>query len=222
MEFNFEYRIELPGDGERWLAAVGRVVRDAQGRPIRLIGVNTDITARKRSEMARAQLAAIVETSDDAIVSTDLSGKIISWNRGAERLYGYRAAEVIGQPVSLLIPEERRDEEKAIFYRIGQGEAIENYETKRRRKDGSEIDVSLTISAIKNDRGTIIGASKIARDISARIVAEETLWHSEEQLRLGTIGRPRRNLGLGAREQPPLVDDRDVESLRRTPAGPEL
>ncbi len=184
MEFNFEYRIELPGDGERWLAAVGRVVRDAQGRPIRLIGVNTDITARKRSEMARAQLAAIVETSDDAIVSTDLSGKIISWNRGAERLYGYCAAEVIGQPVSLLIPEERRDEEKAIFYRVREGEAIENYETKRRRKDGSEIDVSLTISAIKNDRGAIIGASKIARDISARIVAEETLWHSEEQLRL--------------------------------------
>ena len=184
MEFNFEYRVQHPESGERWLAAVGRVVRDAQGRPIRLIGVNTDITARKRSEMARAQLAAIVESSDDAITSTDLSGNITSWNRGAERLYGYHAAEVMGQPVFLLVPEERRDEEKAIFHRIRQGEAIENYETKRRRKDGSAIDISLTISAIKNDRGAIIGASKIARDISARIAAEETLWHSEEQLRL--------------------------------------
>ena len=184
MEFNFEYRVKHPQEGERWLAAVGRVVRDTQARPIRLIGVYTDITARKRSEAARAQLAAIVATSDDAITSTDLSGNITTWNRGAERLYGYSAAEVIGQPASLLIPEDRREEEQTIFQRIRQGEAIENFETMCRRRDGSEIDISLTISAIKNDRGTIIGASKIARDISARIVAEETLWNSEEQLRL--------------------------------------
>jgi PAS domain S-box-containing protein len=184
MEFNFEYRVQHPGLGERWLAAVGRVVRDAEARPIRLIGVNTDITARKRSELARAQLAAIVETSDDAIIGADLSGSITSWNGGAERLYGYTAAEVIGRPISLLIPEERREEELATFQRIRQGETIENYEAKRRRKDGSDIDVSLTLSAVRNDRGTIIGASKIARDISARLVAEETLWHSEEQLRL--------------------------------------
>jgi PAS domain S-box-containing protein len=184
MEFNFEYCVQHPYEGERWLAAVGRVARDAQARPIRLIGVYTDITARKRSETARAQLAAIVATSSDAIISTDLSGSITSWNRGAETLYGYGAAEVIGQPVSLLIPEERRDEEQLILHRVREGEAIENYETKRRRKDGTDIDVSVTISAIRNDRGTIIGASKIARDISARIVAEQILWHSEEQLRL--------------------------------------
>ena len=84
----------------------------------------------------------------------------------------------------MLVPNERHEEERAIFHRIGQGEAIENYETKRRRRDGGDIDVSLTISAIKNDQGAIIGASKIARDISARIVAQETLWRSEEQLRL--------------------------------------
>ncbi|MGH7855061.1 MAG: PAS domain S-box protein, partial [Candidatus Binatia bacterium] len=183
-EFNFEYCIQHPELGERWLAAVGRVVRDPQGRAIRLIGVNTDITARKRAEVARAQLAAIVENSNDAIISTDLSGNITSWNRGAERLYGYSAAEILSQPVSVVIPSERYDEQQAMLQRIRQGEAIDDYETRRRRKDGSDIAVALTVSPIKNDRGAIIGASKIARDISARIIAEETLWRSEEQLRL--------------------------------------
>ena len=183
-EFNFEYRIRHPDGGERWLAAVGRVVRDAQQKAVRLIGVDTDITARKRFEVARAQLAAIVESSEDAIISTDLSGIIISWNRGSEKLYGYGAAEIIGRPVSVLFPQASRDEQHATFQRVSHGEAIENYETKRRRTDGSDIHVSLTVSALRNDRGTIIGTSEIARDISARIVAEEILWRSEEQLRL--------------------------------------
>jgi PAS domain S-box-containing protein len=183
-DFNFEYRIELPEEGERWLAAVGRVVRDEQSRPVRLIGINSDITSRKRSEVARAQLAAIVANSDDAIISTDLAGNITSWNRGAERLYGYSAAEMTGQPISILAPSDRHEEMLAILERVARGEAMESYETRRRRKDGSEIDIALTVSPIKNDRGTIIGASKIARDISARIAAEETLWRSEEQLRL--------------------------------------
>ena len=183
-EFAIEYCIQLPATGERWLAAAGRVLRDEQSRPVRLIGINSDITARKRSEIARAQLAAIVESSDDAIISTDLAGNITSWNLGAERLYGYSAAETTGQPISMLIPSERDDEMLTILQRVTQGEAMESYETRRRRKDGSEIDIALTVSPITNDRGTIIGSSRIARDISARIAAEETLWRSEEQLRL--------------------------------------
>jgi PAS domain S-box-containing protein len=183
-EFNFEYCVQHPEKGERWLAAVGRIVRDGDGRPIRLIGVSADVTVRKHSEMARAQLAAIVESSNDAIMSTDLAGTITSWNRAAERLYGYKAAEIVGQPISVLIPRERREEQAAMLQRVGRGEAVESYETRRRRKDGSYIDVSLTISPIRNDAGTIIGASKIARDITARIAAEENLWRSEEQLRL--------------------------------------
>jgi PAS domain S-box-containing protein len=183
-EFNFEYRWRHPATGERWLLATGRMVRDAAGRPVRLIGVNTDITERKLSEVARARLAAIVENSQDAIFSIDLSGTIASWNRGAENLYGYSAAEILGQSVWVVTPNSEFQEARAILGRIARGEAVENYETRRRRKDGEEIHVSLTVSPIRNDRGEIIGASKIARDISARIVAQESLWRSEEQLRL--------------------------------------
>ncbi|HEX5019393.1 MAG TPA: PAS domain S-box protein [Candidatus Binatia bacterium] len=183
-EFDFEYRIDHPGLGERWLAAVGRVLRSPQGNPARLIGVSTDVTERKHHEIARAQLAAIVESSEDAIISTDLTGAITSWNRGAERLYGYGASEIIGESVFRLVPDYIRDEDAVLLRRIAEGESIENYETRRRRKDGSDLDVALTISPLKNDRGQIIGASKIARDIGARIIAQETLWRSEEQLRL--------------------------------------
>jgi PAS domain S-box-containing protein len=183
-EFRFEYRWRHPVSGERWLAAVGRMVRDEAGRPARLIGVNTDITERKISELARARLAAIVENSQDAIFSIDLDGIITSWNRGAEKLYGYPSAEILGQPVSRLVPDRQAEEAQSILRRIVPGEAIENYETRRRRKDGREIDVAITISPIKNRRGEVIGASKIARDISARIIAQDTLWRSEEQLRL--------------------------------------
>jgi len=183
-EFNFEYRIHHPELGERWLAAIGRIVRDDDGCPARLIGVNTDITSRKRSEVARAQLAAIVESSEDAIVSIDLTGILTSWNRGAERLYGYSAAEVLGRHANVLIPSERGHELFAIIDRIRRGEPVDIYETVRRRKDGSPVNVALSVSPIKNDQGTIIGVSKIARDISARMLAEETLWQSQQQLSL--------------------------------------
>ncbi|MGH7796441.1 MAG: PAS domain S-box protein [Candidatus Binatia bacterium] len=183
-EFNFEYRIRHPERGERWLAAIGRIVRDGEGRPARLIGVNTDITGRKRSEVARAQLAAIVESSEDAIFSIDLAGIVTTWNRGAERLYGYSAAEVLGEHVDVLIPNERRHEVITVIQRVARGQPIDIYETVRWRKDGSDVNVSLSVSPIRNDQGTIIGVSKITRDISARMLAEETLWHSQQQLSL--------------------------------------
>ncbi len=129
-------------------------------------------TARRSTERAAHQLASIVESSDDAIISKDLDGIITTWNRGAERLYGYEAAEAVGRPVTMLMPPERVDEEPTILARIRRGERIDHYETVRRRKDGSLLDISLTVSPMRDSRGRIIGASKIARDISERKQAE--------------------------------------------------
>jgi PAS domain S-box-containing protein len=113
-------------------------------------------------------LAAIVESSDDAIMGLNLDGIFTSWNKGTERLFGYLAEEVIGKPVKVLIPPDRHNEEPAILERIKRGECVEHYETVRRHKDGSSIDISLTVSPVKNIDGKIIGASKIARDITER------------------------------------------------------
>ncbi|MBW8726768.1 MAG: PAS domain S-box protein [Inquilinus limosus] len=121
---------------------------------------------RVRSERAAQQLAAIVESSEDAIVAKDLNGVITSWNRGAERLFGYTAEEVVGQPITIVIPVDRLDEEPQILARIRRGERVEHFETIRRRKDGSLVEISLMISPIRNRAGEIVGASKIARDIT--------------------------------------------------------
>ncbi len=120
-------------------------------------------------------LAAIVETSDDAIISKDLNGIITSWNRAAERLFGYTAPEVIGRPVTILMPPERVDEEPGILRRVRRGERIEHYETVRRRKDGTLFDVSLSVSPLVDHDGKVIGASKIARDITERKRIEQEL-----------------------------------------------
>ena len=132
------------------------------------INMLVDVSDRKRAGEYANRLASIVEFSDDAIVSKDLNGFINSWNTGAQRLFGYTADEAIGKPIYMLIPPERHDEEPGILERIRRGERIEHYETVRRRKDGSLVDISLTVSPLKNADGKIIGASKIARDISDR------------------------------------------------------
>jgi len=119
------------------------------------------------------RLAAIVESSDDAILAKDLNGIIVSWNAGAERLFGYTAGEAIGNPVTMLIPPDRANEESTILARIRAGERIDHYETIRQRKDGSLIEISLSVSPIRSPDGEVIGASKIARDITARRRAEE-------------------------------------------------
>ena len=131
-----------------------------------------DISERKQAETATRRLASIVESSEDAIVSKDLNGIITSWNHGAQLIFGYTAEEVIGKSVTVLIPEERFDEEPEILGRISRGDRIQHYETVRRRKDGSLVDISLTVSPIRNERDEIVGASKIARDISQRKKAE--------------------------------------------------
>lgn len=131
-----------------------------------------DISARKRGEEIEGWLAAIIESSDDAIVSKNLESIVTSWNAGAERLFGYKAEEIIGRPITILFPADREDEEGRILARIRRGERVEHFESTRRRKDGSLIEVSLTISPIKDVQGRIVGASKIARDITRHKEAE--------------------------------------------------
>jgi PAS domain S-box-containing protein len=148
-------------------------LRDASGKVVGGVNMLVDITERKRAELVAHQFASIVESSDDAILSKDLDGIIRTWNKGAERLFGYTAEETVGQSVTMLIPPERRDEEPGILERLRRGERIDHYETVRRRKDGSLIDISLTVSPVKNAAGRVTGASKIARDITERKRAEE-------------------------------------------------
>jgi two-component system, chemotaxis family, CheB/CheR fusion protein len=150
-------------------------LRDHSGAMVGAVNMLVDITDRKRAERYGLHLASIVESSDDAVVSKDLDGIILSWNRGAARLFGYSSAEVVGKSITILIPSDRRMEEGRILERIRRGERVDHYETVRRRKDGSLVDISLTVSPIKDSAGRIIGASKIARDISERKRKEELL-----------------------------------------------
>ena len=139
---------------------------------------------RARAEKARFRHAAIVESSDDAIISMDLEGTILSWNPGAQRLFEYTEAEVIGKSIAILIPPELQDEEKTILRRLSAGGRVEHHETIRVTKEGKRLDVSLTISPIKDSMGRVVGISKIARDITARKQAEQVLRESEERFRL--------------------------------------
>lgn len=143
-------------------------LHDGEGRLTGAINMLVDISDRKKAEEFAERLAAIVTFSDDAIVSKNTQGIIQTWNKGAERLFGYTAADVVGKPITILIPPERQDEEPEILARICRGEHIEHYETVRIKKDGSLIDVSLTVSPLKDGKGQVIGASKIARDITEK------------------------------------------------------
>ena len=167
---------------ERWqLSALADqaaiALRNAQLYEIQLAEA---VSAREASELESRRLAAIVESSDDAIVSKNLQGIIRSWNKGAERVFGYLAEEVVGKPIHILIPEDRHAEEELILERIRSGQRVEHFETVRVCKDGRHINISLTISPIKNERGEIIGASKIARDITGSKEAEERLRRALE------------------------------------------
>ena len=143
-----------------------------------------DLSRRRQADKATAHLAAIIASSEDAIISKDLNGIITSWNRGAEKVFGYTAAEAVGKSLAILIPPSLLNEEPRILERIRRGESIEHYETVRRRKDGTDIDVSLTVSPIRDTAGNVVGASKIARDITQRKEAEEALRESQAILSL--------------------------------------
>jgi PAS domain S-box-containing protein len=146
------------------------------------VNLLVDISERKSTENARAHLAAIVESSDDAIISKDLNSIVTSWNPAAEKIFGYRADEIIGCPIHLLFPPDRLQEEDLILERIRRGEGVDHFETVRRRKDGRDLDVSLTISPVRDAAGCVIGASKIARDITDKKRSEKTLQDLNDNL----------------------------------------
>ena len=173
-----EYRIVGPDGTIRWVEGKGRVEYGPDGQARRMTGVCMNVTPRKHAELARVdaleqssrasqRLAGIVESSDDAIVSKNLDGVITSWNRGAERMFGFSAAEAIGQSITLILPPDRRSEEDVVLAKIRAGEPVE-IETVRQRKDGTRVAISLMVSPVKDADGRIVGASKIARDIGAR------------------------------------------------------
>jgi PAS domain S-box-containing protein len=139
-----------------------------------------DITQRKKEEESRARLAAIVENSNDAIISNTLDGRVVSWNKGAERILGYSASEMVGKEIDFLFPPDLRNEEQTVRDRLSRGERVEPYETLRKRKDGETIDVSVTVSPIRDPSGHVVGASTVARDITDRRRAQEAIARAKE------------------------------------------
>jgi PAS domain S-box-containing protein len=178
-----EYRIARPDGAIRWVQARGFQVRDATGRLVRLTGIVADITERKQMEIATRHVASLVQFSDDAIIGKDLNSIITSWNKGAERIFGYSAGEMEGTSIMRLIPADRQGEESQILGKIRCGESVDHFETVRKTKSGRLIDVSVTASPIKDSSGKVIGVSKVARDITERKRAEEERRASEARYR---------------------------------------
>ena len=171
----FEVEQDLPGIGTRTLVIDARPLSlSGDSLPMVLLSFH-DVTMRKDAEAVNARLSSIVQSSEDAILSKDLDGIIRTWNQGAEKIFGYTSDETVGKPVTIIIPVERANEEPAILERVRRGDRIDHYEAVRRRKDGSLVDISLSVSPIIDEHGTIIGASKIARDITQRKRTEEAL-----------------------------------------------
>jgi PAS domain S-box-containing protein len=209
---NEDVVIERP-DGSRITARVSiDPIRDASGRVVGAINVFHDVTDRRAAEHAQAHLAAIVASSDDAIVAKNLDGTITSWNAAAERIFGYTAAEAVGRSITLIVPADRLDEEAGILERLRRGERIDHYETVRRHRDGSLLDISITVSPIRDAGGHIVGASKIARNVTAQKLAEKL--RAEEGLARETLAR------VGAALAAELDQDTLVQSI--TDAGTAL
>ncbi|WP_343704440.1 PAS domain S-box protein [Chitinophaga sp.] len=176
-----EIIVERPDGTRRFIQPFPQPVFNSEGRFIGATNLLVDITDSKVSEEQSAYLAAIINSSDDAIVSKTLNGIVTSWNKSAERIFGYTAAEMVGQPITRIIPPERLEEEPEILRRISAGARIDHFETQRVTKDGRLLDISVTISPIINKAGKIIGASKIARDITSQRQAERALREKEEK-----------------------------------------
>lgn len=183
-EYQYESRIVLPDASIRWIRIRGTVVFDSSQTPQQMFGTLMDITDLHLGSEHSARLAAIVESSDDAIISKRLDGTITSWNSSAQRVFGYAPEEIIGQSVMRLIPPDRQHEETSIISRLMKGERVDHIETKRLNKYGELIDLSLTISPILDPAGKIIGASKIARDITRQKKVEREILENEQRLQM--------------------------------------
>jgi PAS domain S-box-containing protein len=192
-------------------------IRDQDGAIVGVVNFFQDITERKQAEGVKGLLAAIVDSSDDAVISKSLEGKITTWNKGAERIFGYSAEEAIGRHITMLIPQERLNEETTILDRLKRGERVDHFETVRLRKDGTALDISLTISPMKDGSGRVIGASKVARDITDRKRAQEALEISEERLRVVASG-----LENQVRVRTQQLEQRNTEILEQSEQLREL
>lgn len=168
-----ELKFHLPDGTERYVLASSVAIWDETGDYDGAIHTLSDITAQRDSEKQQALLAAIIDSSEDAIIAKDLDGFITSWNPAAERLFGYSAKEAVGQHISLIMPNDRLAEEKLIIQKISKGETVDHFETMRINKDGDILPISLTVSPVRDAQGKIVGASKIARDITRQKQAEE-------------------------------------------------
>lgn len=185
--FAIETKLRDSAGNYRWHLGRALPLRSERGEIARWLGTFTDIDDQKRAADAMSRLAAIVESSEDAIYSKDLDGQIKSWNRGAEKMYGYSAAEMVGQNVSRLTPTDRLHENADILELLGRGESIEHIETIRLRKDGTPVEVSMAISPVRNAASEIVGASTIARDVTERNRATEALRKTEKLAATGRL-----------------------------------
>jgi PAS domain S-box-containing protein len=186
--YEVEYRTIGPGGQVGWIGAKGRVVYDPRtGRPLRMIGVSMNITERKKNEEERSRLAAIVDASNEAIMSLAPDGTVLTWNGGAERIYGYSAQEMIGRNISILTPPDRSQETVRKLAALRRGESIHNFEARRQRKDGRTIWILMTASPIRDGRGQVVAISAIARDITEIKVLEEQLRQAAKLESLGVL-----------------------------------
>lgn len=185
-DFEMEFRIVLPDQSIRWLYDRAQTEWE-DGQPACLVGACIDVTGRKQAEEARQRLAAIVESSEDAIISKDLNGIVTSWNPQAERTFGYTAGEMIGRTIKTIIPPELHPDEEMILGKIRSGQKIDHFETVRLTKSGERIDVSLSISPVRDGQGKIVGAAKIARNITQNKQIERALRTTEKLAAAGRL-----------------------------------
>lgn len=188
--FAFESRVLTKSGELRWVDTRVFVRKDADGNVLSYQGIVIDVTERVRDKEAIERLALIVDSSSDAIISKDMDGTILTWNAAAESLYGHKAEEAVGKHVSIIIPQDRQEEYSRLLKQVNLGKTVPRFETVRMRKDGTKVDVSLTISPVRDRAGKIVGASAIARDITESKMAEDALMQANEKLTLlGSITR---------------------------------
>lgn len=217
-EFDISFRVVWPDKSVHYIKAYGVVEKDDQGVPQRMVGVNWDITEDKLSELKLKQFEAVVRDTDDAVITKTLEGVVTGWNSGAQKLYGYTAKEMIGKSISIIIPPEHNDLDE-LLKRVSIGERIPSYATIRKRKNGSLVDVAMTISPIHSDDGGIVGASVVARDSTKEKIVdkEKTEFVSLASHQLKTpIGSMEWNLEMLISGDYGQVSDQQKEILSQT------